>query len=145
MTKRENAYFTVEAALVFPMVLAAMMMIVYLFLFQYNRCLLEQDISLLALYAVTTEASDEEASLQNRIGEIYLDKYVLWKMREQDISVALKGGAAQAQGVGGMNLPLPGVALFAGEKTEYVQYECTLTRTEPVAVMRLSKKIRGGD
>lgn len=145
MTKQENAYFTVEAALVFPMVLAAMMMIVYLFLFQYNRCLLEQDMGLLALYAVTTEASDKEASLQKRIGEIYLDKYVLWKMQKKDISVALEGGFAKAQGTGGMNLPLSGITLFAGERTENVKYECKLTRTEPVAVMRLSKKIRGGD
>ena len=42
MRKRENGYFTVEAALIFPMVLLFTVMMIFLAFFSYDRCVLEQ-------------------------------------------------------------------------------------------------------
>ena len=39
-----GAFFTVEAAILYPLVLAVVVLMVYLLFFQYDRCLLDQDI-----------------------------------------------------------------------------------------------------
>lgn len=49
MKKQENAYFTVEAAMVMPIVLFAIGMVIYLGFFQYSRCLAEQEEGLLQI------------------------------------------------------------------------------------------------
>ena len=56
--RERNAYFTVEAALVLPLVTGAILFVIYTMLFQYDRCLLEQDIGALALWGSLAEASD---------------------------------------------------------------------------------------
>lgn len=42
MKKRENGYFTVEASLIFPMVLLFTVMMIFLAFYSYDRCVLEQ-------------------------------------------------------------------------------------------------------
>ena len=44
MKKESDAYFTVEAAILYPIILSVILLMTYLLLFQYDRCLLEQDI-----------------------------------------------------------------------------------------------------
>ena len=56
--KGKNAYFTVEAALVFSITISVILFVVYLLLFQYDRCLLEQDMGAMALWGSRVEASD---------------------------------------------------------------------------------------
>ena len=41
--KYYRAYFTVEAAVLYPVVLGVVLLMMYLLFFQYDRCLLEQD------------------------------------------------------------------------------------------------------
>ncbi len=81
----DNAYMTVEAVLVLPMVMAVIALILGGIIFQYNRCLLEQELAILTVWGVTedsdTEASFEQA-LSKRIEALYWDKYVLWEMEE---------------------------------------------------------------
>jgi hypothetical protein len=75
-----KAYFTVEAALIMPIVLAVHVFILYALSFLYNRALFEQDILALTLRG----GISQEEHIQNRIYEmeqetakIYWDKY-LW-------------------------------------------------------------------
>lgn len=42
ITKNENGYFTVEAALIFPMALLFTVMMIFLAFYSYDRCILEQ-------------------------------------------------------------------------------------------------------
>lgn len=42
MRKTENGYFTVEASLIFPMVLLFTVMMIFLAFYSYDRCVLEQ-------------------------------------------------------------------------------------------------------
>ena len=44
MKKESDAYFTIEAAILYPIILSVILLMTYLLLFQYDRCLLEQDI-----------------------------------------------------------------------------------------------------
>ena len=42
----QNAYFTVEAALIIPLVLGILVFLIFIMFYQYDRCLLEQDIGI---------------------------------------------------------------------------------------------------
>ena len=55
-----TAYFTVEAAMVFPIVLSTVLFIIYTMFFQYDRCLLEQDIGVIALRGAAMQINDKE-------------------------------------------------------------------------------------
>ena len=49
MRRKVDGFFTVEAAMVLSITLSAILLIIYLLFFQYNRCLMEQDMGTLAL------------------------------------------------------------------------------------------------
>ncbi|MCQ2540427.1 MAG: hypothetical protein MJ114_08305 [Acetatifactor sp.] len=141
MDMKRNAYFTVEAALVFPLVLSALLMTVYLFLFQYDRCLLEQDMQLLALYAADIRTEDA-ADVQKRVQDLYLDKYAAWTMPRENIKVTIKGAEVICSGSGELRLPIPGWNLFSDRKFYLHEYSCKLARTDPVGSIRLYRKLK---
>lgn len=59
MKSRENAYFTVEAAMVMPIVVFVIALLIYLGLFQYDRCLREQDMGMQTLRSTENQWSAE--------------------------------------------------------------------------------------
>lgn len=107
--KKENAYLTVEAALVFPIVISVILFIVYMLIFQYDRCLLEQDLGAMALWGSRVETSSgvsmEELTRQ-RMASMYREKYAAWKITALDAS--LERNCFSVKGVGQLTFPLPG-------------------------------------
>ena len=61
--RKKDAYFTVEAAMVFPFVMGAVLFTIFMFIFQYDRCLMEQDIGMLVLYASNLSMEDGEKTM----------------------------------------------------------------------------------
>ena len=107
--KKENAYLTVEAALVFPMVLGAVLFVVYMLLFQYDRCLFEQDLGAIALYGSLVRDSDTmgvKEKIQERVGKLYREKYAAWNITSLDAS--LNKNRFSVRGSGELSFPLPG-------------------------------------
>ena len=51
-----EAYFTVEASLVMPVVIGSVIFVICFLLYWYNRCLMEQDLSVMAVKASQSEA-----------------------------------------------------------------------------------------
>lgn len=144
--KKKNAYFTVEAALVLPLVMGALLLIIFLFIFQYDRCLMEQDIGLLVLYAGTLEAEDtEEASmlLNRRISEIYWDKYVAWETEKLQITV--EKNEVKVEGEGKLTFPVPGWNFFNDDNVWRTQAARSAVRFSPVDFIRVYRRIRGGE
>lgn len=81
MRKSAEGYFTVEAALVLPVALGVVILIIYLLFFQYNRCLQEQDIGILALRGrvLQTESNEERMRrLREQADDLYTKKYIAW-------------------------------------------------------------------
>lgn len=114
MQKKEScgAYFTVEATLVLPLVMSAILLNIYLFCFQYDRCLMEQDLGSLILWCseVRLENADtleeQEEKIQNWAAEIYRDKYVAWELTTVD--VRMEQNQISVVGRGELTFPVPG-------------------------------------
>lgn len=141
---KQNAYFTVEAALVLPLVMGMLILTVFLFVFQYDRCLLEQDMNMLAVCAGTARAEsgeELETIVRRRISELYMDKYVAWEMKEQQITV--EGHKVSVRGEGCLTLPVWNVL---GKENVWGAgtFRETL-RISPADFIRLYRKIKGGE
>lgn len=65
--KREHGYFTVEAALIFPMALLFTVMMIFLAFFSYDRCVLEES----AYEAALRGTSNHIKSAQEAYSEAY--------------------------------------------------------------------------
>ena len=129
MQKKKSceAYFTVEATLVLPLVMSAILLDIYLFCFQYDRCLMEQDMGSLILWCSeirlenTDTVKEQEEKIQNRTGEIYRDKYVAWELTTVDVQ--LEKNRISVVGRGQLTFPVPGwnlwndINLWKGEVT----------------------------
>ncbi len=141
--KNRNAYFTVEAALVFPVVTGTILFVIYSMLFQYDRCILEQDMGAMALWGSLEEDRDTaalEEKVQRRMAELYRDKYVTWRFTAMNAS--LDKNYFSVQGAGEFTIPLkgwnfPGIGEVWGAKADY-----GYSRLAPVAFIRLCHKFR---
>ena len=146
ITLKKNAYFTVETALVLPLVMGALILTVFLFLFQYDRCLLEQDVNILAIYAGTAMAESVEkleATVHRRTSKVSMEKYVAWEMN--DLQVIVKGNRVSVRGGGQLTLPLPEWNFFGKENVWETQTLRETQRITPAAYIRLYRKVRGGE
>lgn len=143
---RRNAYFAVEAALVLPMVMSAMMIGIYLFCYQYDRCLLEQDIGSLMIWsnAVATENAGESEeireSLQTRASDINLEKYTAWEMTA--VEIKLEKNDISLIGRGELTFPIAGWNRWNDDNLweAEVQYKCD--RLSPVFYIRQYRKLQ---
>ena len=143
---KENAYFTVEAALVLPLVISAFLMTVFLFVFQYDRCLLEQDMNLLAVYTGSVPAEDEDElreAAQRKVSEISMDKYAAWNMSEMRVTV--EGTDVHTRGGGSLTFPLPGWNFYNEENVWSAEIHRETRRTSPQDFVRLFRMIKGGE
>ncbi len=99
--KRIDAYFTVEAAVLYPLVLGVIVLMIYLLFFQYDRCLLDQDMGRAAVIAGSRwMEKKEELNRQLQKKEMFFDKskYIawetelpLWKLEENHVTVEQSG------------------------------------------------------
>jgi len=147
--KKENAYFTVEAALILPVVLGTLFLVIYLLLFQYNRCLMEQDLGALAMWGSSVEAADAaslEEKTKMRMAEMYREKYVAWEFTTLD--VALEKNSFCADGTGRLAFPVPGINFWSAENVWKTESRYSFRRMSPAAFIRLCRRAHdaiGGD
>lgn len=145
MKKRVEAYFSVEAAMILPMVISAILLVAALFIFQYNRCLMEQDMAAYALKGAAMEADSNEAmaeKMQKQAAGLYRDKYVAWDLMV--FEVKMKKGIVEALGQGSFRFVMPGWNLWNGENTWSAQAAYKAHRISPVDFIRNCCRIKGG-
>lgn len=146
MKKRRNAYLTVEAALVVPIVLFVQVMAILLLIFEYDRCLLEQDAAKLIVSVGAAQEQDSDsltAYMQSRAEEIYLEKYVLWEMTTMDIRQ--KGNTICVQGGGELTCGLPEALSFGGGAFLQADTVYEAKRIHPCEVLRAFRKVKESD
>ena len=142
MEKKVKAYFTVEAAFVIPVVFGVMLLVIYLLIFQYNRCLQEQDMGALALKGCSIQAADKEAlmeELQSYSGAIDHNKYLAW---EQDAgSIALEGGNVRVEQSGKLKFLFGELLGWRGQEEWQVVTTFENQRLAQVSFLRACRKI----
>lgn len=145
--KGQNAYFTVEAALVLPLVISAMLLVTYLFCYQYDRCLLEQDMGSLALWSSSTASGYVEDTeelnklLQHHAADIYQGKYVAWKSTK--VEVRLEKNQVSVSGSGELTFPVPGWNLWNNSSHWEAKTSFQNSRPSPVFYIRQYRKLKG--
>lgn len=143
--RMRNAYFTVEAALVLPMVMSAMLVGVYLFCYQYDRCLMEQDMGSMLLLgnAITAENAGEieeiKESLRQRAARINRTKYAAWKLTAIDIR--LEKNKLSITGRGELAFPVQGWNLWNQNNLWEAQVNYESSRLSPVFYIRQYRKL----
>ena len=146
MKGKVSAYFTVEAALVFPLVLGVVFLVMYLMFFQYGRCLSEQDMGALALYGATVQAEDGEERVRLMSGRargIYEEKYVMWKASE--IGMKLERNKVKVERSGSVRFPLFGLAFWNGGDVWETTARYENPVLDPVSLIRKWRKLSGGE
>lgn len=141
--REKNAYLTVEAALVFPMVVGVILFVVYILLFQYDRCLFEQDLGAIALWgslAADSDVEELEAGIQGRLGALYRDKYVAWRITSLDASLHMN--RFSAKGTGELSFPLPGWKIWGGSSVWSVKAAYEYCSLSPVTFIRKCHKFK---
>lgn len=145
--KCSNAYFTVEAALILPLVMGAMIMGLYLFCYQYDRCLMEQDVGSLLIYscALATENADSteeiKESIEFRAGELNHKKYAAWKLTSLDIKI--EKNHISLTGQGQLTFPVPGWNLWNKDNVWEARVSYGSSRLSPVFYIRQYRKLHG--
>lgn len=146
MTKQLDAYLTVEAALVFPIVLVVQILTVYLFVFQYNRCLQNQDVGRLAVLGCGAQEQKKE-ELAKYLGgcsaALDLEKYVAWETETLEVELIQNKVCARGQGRLLLTAPDWYASGQKGGWTAEAEYE--LQRQQPVLIIRQYKKWQGGE
>lgn len=141
--RKRNAYFTVEAALVLPVVIGAILFVIYTMLFQYDRCLLEQDIGAIAMWGSLVEVSDTaelERVAQERMAGLYREKYMAWRIMR--LEACLNRNRFCVEGAGQLAFPLPGWNFWNRDNTWGAKADYEYSRISPVTFIRLCRRIR---
>lgn len=140
--REENAYFTVEAASILPIALGVMLCVVYLLLFQYNRCLMEQDLGAMAMWGSSVDVEgteDLEEKTKERMAGMYREKYAAWDFTVLDASLEKNSFSAEASGQ--LTFPVPGMNFWSGENIWETKAGFSFQRLSPVTFIRLCRRL----
>ena len=143
--KEEAGYFTVEAALIFPFVMGIILLVIYMFFYKYDRCLMEQDYAAALLDGMYRQDMDmEERSKQilDNIEKTYREEYWAWNFSPVQVSYDFR--KITLSGEGSIRFPFKGFMFWdRGDiwSTD-VSYEGKYAKK--MFVIRTFRKIVGG-
>lgn len=150
MTKRKwfegwaEAYFTVEAAIVMPIALSVILFILYAMFFQYDRCLLEQDMGALALRGAAMQVDDKEVlarEIKEQANRIDYGKYLMWECGE--INLRLEGNKLCISREGQLKYPFSSFGI-GGERHWKAETRYENVKINPTSFVRTCRKLTGG-
>lgn len=142
--KKLDAYFTVEASMVMPMVIAAVLLVVYLLFFQYDRCLMEQNTGRLALRGCTGDFADGEELVQELMIQAGKEdaRFLAWEMEKADI--VYKNYTVSVKREGMLRFPFRGLIFWGGDTAWSCGCQYENNRVTPTLFIRNCRKIMGG-
>ena len=141
MKKESDAYFTVEAAILYPIILSVILLMTYLLLFQYDRCLLEQDIGKATVlsgskWTLTKEQLNDY--MQKKALHFDEEKYIawenedpLWNLEKNDVILEKTG-----------RLRYPFADMGTQEKYWSAKASFQVDRISPVFWLRRSRNVQ---
>ena len=120
--KNYKAYFTVEAAVLYPIVLGVIVLMTYLLFFQYDRCLLEQDMGRAAVRSGSRWMQKKEE----------LNRQLQVKLEMNQVTVEQTG-----------RLPYPFSEIAEVPRYWSAKAAFQVKRNNPVEILRNSQRYRG--
>lgn len=142
ISQNMNAFFSLEAAIIVPLSMAAILLAVSLFVFQYDRCLMEQDMAAQTVKAASVEADTKEElaeKVQLQTAGLYRDKYVAWDMILMDMKI--KKEIVETAGEGVFRFLLPGWNFWNEDNIWSARAIYKAHRLSPVTFIRNCRKI----
>lgn len=134
-----KAYFTVEAAVLYPIVLGVIVLMTYLLFFQYDRCLLEQDMGRAAVRSGSRwMQKKEELNRQLQEKDMFFDreKYIAW---ESELPVwKLEKNQVTVEQTGRIPYPFSTIAGVPGYWSAKATFQ--VKRNNPVEILRNSQR-----
>lgn len=127
-----KAYFTVEAACVLPIVLGVYVFLIYGMFYQYDRCLLEQD--------VAQQVLNEQWNVEQKAGE--LEQYLAFGL--EDNVLKIENGKVYAYAGGTVAAPFKELMEWTNSGSWKVEASFTSLDVSPAEWIRLSRKIMEG-
>lgn len=141
VSRRLAGYFSVEAALVVPFAIAAIVTVVYLTIYQYDRCIVEQDLIMLSVYAASMDRGDDgENRLQKRVREVDVTQYLNCRLETFRVEVA--GNTVRSEAGGIYLYPIPGWNWFTDQSGWQMEAFCKMKDFTPEKVLRGMRKIK---
>lgn len=142
--RKAEAYMTVEAVLVMPIVLGGILLTVYLLFFQYDRCLMEQNTAMVALRGCTAQITENKEIATRML--VYAgqedNRYLAWSMEDADIQI--KGNQVCVARAGTLKFPFKGLMFWNDDAEWGFQSVYKNYRICPVDLIRDYRKVAGG-
>lgn len=114
-----DAYLTVEATLLMPIVLAVVLLIMDMWFFKYDRALMQQDFAMLTVETVKQQgvgAKERYEKGMANIANLYTDEYFAWKWGSQGISIS--GNKVELTASGETLFPYSGLDFWSARAFE---------------------------
>ena len=131
-----KAYFTVEAACILPLVFSVYVFLIYGMFYQYDRCLLEQDVAQLVL---RTQWEEDRKSVLSGEQIRESETYLAFELGENVLKK--ERGEISAQARGTVIMPLSGFMPWNGKDDWELKASYTCMEVRPTEWIRLKKKM----
>lgn len=131
--KYVEAYFTVEASLVLPVVIGSVIFVICFLLFFYDRCLMEQDVAMISIRASQSQAQSPEELEKELVTwrQQYLaEKEYAWEM--STIVMSRKQNRIEFEREG---------KLLMGERVWTAKVTGSALELHPASILRLCRRI----
>lgn len=139
---KENAYFSLEACLILPLVFYVLIFLIYVGFYQYNQCLLHQDIYRFLIrgnqvrfmdnYGVAEKLKEEEATW-------YYEKYMLCSWGSKTIEV--EHGSIRLAQAGVLRVPFSVLTEWTGKPEWKFSVDAKGCRVRPTETIRNCRRL----
>lgn len=138
LMKKVDAFVTIEYTLLLPVLLMLYTFLIYIGLYQYNQCIMQNNVCLLALEGYHKNyAAEEFKPLYQMEEELNADKYILGEnIRTQ---YEIRRGKLRISSQGELTNPLSKLGL--GQAQWELRGACEVSCVQPTQFLRLSKEI----
>ncbi len=126
------------------MVLGVVLLVIYLLFFQYDRCLMEQNVGKLAMRGCTFQLTDSEEIVARIVAQSRQadERFLAWELG--DIKVTMKGNRVRVERSGEMEFPFKRFVFWQADSVWQSRIVYENNRIEPVQFIRNCRKIMGG-
>lgn len=136
-----KGYFTVEAASVLPFTIAAIVTVVYLTIYQYDRCIMEQDLLQLSIYATSMRGEEDKGErVQRKVEDVDVTQYLNCDL--ECFQVKMAGNSVESELSGSFLFPILGWNWFTDQNGWKLDTICIMKSFSPEKILRVKRKMK---